>query len=515
MSIKVNSILPHGPVPTQPPERKRNGCTECKRKKAKCDLKLPVCSRCTKFPRQCKYEPLFIAVKNFHKSDARREGQRQRQRQHQRHTSSPHKSPEVQQREQQLAAIQTVQTIPSPSAVQVRLSMRAVLAETTAVIFPLASRPFLDGLVSAAMKTPHLLYALLAGSDSHARRRNAPAGTSDATALKFTNDAIAGLRAALAGGRDARHSSVEMAMTAMALCTNDVCNGNLDLFRVHLEGVRGMLEAWVVDAAGGGDGGSDNQGSGSQGVHGLFAVYLFKWFAALDVSARLSLFHKSSLLNDRLYQCCQTVFDLSAQGDDGFVDDICGYSLCLLPILAEIGELARMRYEQSNRRGSTVRLSPEHVEITARAEGIEARIRALPQPTVSTEGSQLAVGELQLSHTAFIYTALLHLHGRVQLRPKDHPAVRTDVHNILDAVSKVPPFSATNILLLWPIFSAGCETDDGVERAAVDGRMANMQSIGMGNFTRARDVLKRFWGSGTDLRWDVYLAGLGVDLVLF
>jgi hypothetical protein len=89
------------------------------------------------------------------------------------------------------------------------------------------------------------------------------------------------------------------------------------------------------------------------------------------------------------------------------------------------------------------------------------------------------------------------------------------VLNILNALRSIRPTSTANILLLWPIFSAGCETDEVAERGLVDERMGIMQDMGMGNFTRARRVLNRFWAAGTEERWDVWLAGVGVDLVLF
>ncbi|KAL4883202.1 fungal-specific transcription factor domain-containing protein [Aspergillus karnatakaensis] len=444
-----------GPIPSPlHPERRRNGCTECRRKKVKCDLRSPNCSRCHRFPRECKYESRFIARRR-----------------------SVSKSSETPAEPQ---ALVQASSSPYPSKIQSRLSIQALVSETTTVVFPLASRSFLDRLLSAAMETPHLLYALLASSDSHARRRMASHTESDQTALQFTNDAIAGLRTALSDGRGARQR-VEMAMTAMALSTNDVCNGNLDVFRMHLQGVRGMLASGLLNS-----GNSHSQGDS-------FAVYLFKWFAALDVSAGLSLFHRSSLLSGDLYASSREILDRTSDGYNEYVDDVCGYSLALLPILAEIGELARQR-----------------------AEALETQIHSLPQPRASVqERSEVTEAELRTSHSAFIHTALLHLHRRVQLLPKHHPTVRDDVRCILSTICRVRPFSTANILLLWPIFTAGCETDDLSERGVIDGRMGNMQAMGMGNFTRAREVLNRFWQANTDLRWDVYLAESGVDLVLF
>jgi hypothetical protein len=173
------------------------------------------------------------------------------------------------------------------SRLQAKMSIQAIVTKTTTVVFPLASQTFLTRLLSSAMETPRLLFAILATSHSHARRR-LPTSSLENTTLDYTNNAISGLRAALSLSNDRNsHRAVEMAMTAMALCTNEVCNGNIDLFRVHLSGVREMLVSGLVSG---------------RNTKDPLAMYLFKWFAALDVSAGLSLFHQSTLLTGGLYR---------------------------------------------------------------------------------------------------------------------------------------------------------------------------------------------------------------------
>ncbi|KAG5745948.1 hypothetical protein H9Q69_008701 [Fusarium xylarioides] len=62
----------------EPSQRRRAGCTECKRKKAKCDEKRPSCSRCYKYPHLCSYE---LSVKSFRV--AKRKPAKDAQRAHQ------------------------------------------------------------------------------------------------------------------------------------------------------------------------------------------------------------------------------------------------------------------------------------------------------------------------------------------------------------------------------------------------------------------------------------------------
>ncbi|KAL3446169.1 fungal-specific transcription factor domain-containing protein [Aspergillus insuetus] len=496
-NLNVPAAVSHAQRQTQrqPPERRRDGCTECRRKKVKCDLATPVCSRCTRYPRECKYVSRFVVMAGG-KSEAKRAGQRRRSRD---------KSPKISTRSADVAAspgeaettlkagnMCVAPPVPSTyiSRLQAKMSLQAIVSQTTTLVFPLAAQTFLDRLLSSAMETPHLLFAILATSDSHARRR-LPTSTLENTTLNNTNNAISGLRAALSLPNERNsHRAVEMAMTAMALCTNDVCNGNIDLFRVHLNGVRGMLVSGLVSG---------------RNIKDPLAMYLFKWFAALDVSAGLSLFHQSTLLSGGLYRSYRAAISAPRGEADG-VDDICGYSLDLLPILAEIGELARERYSK-----------PNCTTLLERGQALEARITALTTNINSSPNHPPSEtqSELHATNSAFIHTALLHLHRRVHHLPKTDPRVRTDVTNILNALLSIRPASTANILLLWPIFSAGCETDEVAERALVDERMGIMQDMGMGNFTRARGILNRFWAAGTWERWDVWLAGVGIDLVLF
>lgn len=200
------------------------------------------------------------------------------------------------------------------------------------------------------------------------------------------------------------------------------------------------------------------------------------------------------------------------------MDDICGYSLYLVPIFPEIGSLARARYESlSNGRIHSLNEESDSI-LTSKAHTLEL-LKSLPSPKISTgiwiDQQRQLVEELRDTHPAFVYTALLYLYRRVQLLPRGHPKVRKDATNMLRVVENVRPFSPANVLLIWALFRAGCETDSTPERAVIDERMSIMQSLGLGNFTRGREALNRFWESGTALRWDVYLSRSGVDLILF
>ncbi|PYH91838.1 hypothetical protein BO71DRAFT_358658 [Aspergillus ellipticus CBS 707.79] len=482
---------PNATAPTSPVQRRRDGCSECRRKKVKCDLRKPVCSRCARYPRGC----IYTLSMNIVGPNARPAVQPA--------IAGPaHLTNTLTNTSQGLdpaiglsilANQPTLSPSPFLSSTESKFFMHILATQTAPVFFPAAPKLFVDRLISAALDTPHLLSALLASACSHHGRLVGDAQPSRTACLKFTNRAISGLSSALAESDQMLRA--ETAMTAMTLCTNDVCNGNMHVWRMHLAGVKRLLTALVEQPSNATD---------------AFTVCLVKWFTTLDVLAGLS--GSAGPSDHSLF-----VRFLTPTGE---VDDICGYSLELVPVLTRIGQLARQSLHSEADSLDPQFLDPRSLEpYFFEAKSLESTLHALlthpvPPRTTTTHGRAVA-HELHHTHLAFVHCALLHLHRRVQHLPRTHPTVRADVLNILAAIQNIRPFSQANILILWPVFSTGCETTDPTEREIIHTRMTNMRSLGMGNFTRARDMLEVFWREGSALPWDVYFGRRGEELVLF
>lgn len=355
--------------------------------------------------------------------------------------------------------------------------------ETAPRLFPAAPALFLQRIIASSLETPHLLYALLASACSHHSRLVQDTGPkSRVSCLRFTNLSISSLRSALSETNATL--TAETVTTAMALCTNDVCNGNMQTWRTHLGGVMRLLSAFL-----------DTQGTSR--IADPYIQCLIKWFTTMDVLAGLSGLSTSGVMSSDTGLLDRS-FDLLSP----HVDDICGYSLQLAPLLARLSQLVQ---RQSHTEPAMQQ------DILEESRRLELEISSLVKCSVPG-GDSL---ELQSTHLAFVHAALLHLHRRVQILPKNHETVKEDIRKVISAVEDIPPFSSTNILILWPMFSVGCETNDTREREFIHKRMGDMQSLGMGNFTRARELLSKFWASETSLSWDIYFANLGLELVLF
>ncbi|CAI7654068.1 unnamed protein product [Penicillium glandicola] len=448
-------------------QRRRDGCTECRRKKVKCDLQKPICSRCARFPKECKYD-----INIINQNVVTRTG-----------PSEANHHEQVNQSLNPIAHQPILNLSPFLSSKESQFFMHIFHTETAPRLFPAAPVLFLQRIIASSLETPHLLYALLASACSHHSRLVQDTGPkSRVSCLRFTNMSISSLRSALS--ETSATLTAETVTTAMALCTNDVCNGNMQTWRTHLGGVMRLLGAFL-------------NSQGTLPITDPYIQCLVKWFTTMDVLAGLSGLGTSSVMNSDIGLLGRS-FDLLSL----HVDDICGYSLKLAPLLARLSHLVQRQGQNGPRMQQ---------EVLGKARRLEIEILSLVDCSVS-DGDSL---ELRSTHLAFVHSALLHLHRRVQELPKSHETVKEDITKIIAAVEDIPPFSSANILILWPMFSVGCETDDTKEREFIHNRMGDMQGLGMGNFTRARELLSRFWACETSLSWDNYFAELGLELVLF
>jgi hypothetical protein len=451
-------------------------------------------------------------------------------------------------------------------------------AHTSSVIFPLSPQcnPLRETLLQAAITTPHLLSALLASACSHYTRLRGDLSPDMAkTIFKFTSPALAGLRAAVSDQSSAHR--METISTALALCTSDVISGDLSMWRTHLQGVKNLLFSAIRRDNNGNRSTGSGSSPGSEHFHTRSLastltitdptqLFLMKWFATLDIFAGISGLRKSTIPDGHYWS--STTPDHSR----GYVDEFMGYSLELMPLLAKIGRMARVQQKRakialaaaaaSRTRNNSDSSDSEdqeavaemHVQCQLRPETleeiqlIESQLHALFErsapPSLTTQqnsrrspsfspfslppigtSTQPATAnptrktdmaeEMRLTHRIFVHAALLHLYRRVQNLPKSHIKPAHAVYMILENLDKLHAESAASILMLWPVFSAGCETDDAEQRLKIDERMKKMGRFGMGNVERARKAMRAYWEAEDGGRWDLFMEEKGWDIVLF
>lgn len=83
------------------------------------------------------------------------------------------------------------------------------------------------------------------------------------------------------------------------------------------------------------------------------------------------------------------------------------------------------------------------------------------------------------TNEAFHWAGLVHLHRRVLGKPSTHPNVQEAVREIHGALYKVRRGGSATACLLFPIFTAGCDTQDEKQRADILERLKGVERFGM------------------------------------
>jgi hypothetical protein len=391
------------------------------------------------------------------------------------------------------------------SSPKVRFFLHHYYTWTSSVIFPLSgnSNPLREDLLQAAFGTPHLLYAFLASAASHyARLQEGVAETTYSAIAAFTHAALNGLRLALEDPNQA--CKIETISTALALCTTDVISGHHGTWRVHLSGIQKLIFCAL-----------ENGVASSVNADPVW-MFLVKWYETLDMFAGVSGLGKSTVRYGQYRSMTRA----------GYIDEFVGCSLDLMPLLARIGRMART---QRKRKEFLSNADDSESEILGRQIGeemmdevcrTERQIYSLldrkTHPRIAENPQTKAMADdMVLTHQTFIYATLLHLYRRVVELPKQHVKPSYAVCQIVDTLKMLRPESTANILILWPVFTAGCETDNLMYREIIEQRMRGMAAFGMGNVSSALKAMIAYWESGPNERWDIFLDRQGNDMVLF
>ena len=225
---------------------------------------------------------------------------------------------------------------------------------------------------------------------------------------------------------------------------------------------------------------------------------LWSWFAYLDVLGSLS-GGPATLLTPSCYTTgggpLSPTFphpDLTYQhsGEDAAwdedterIDCILGFTPRCVFILARIAELAR-HCEQARLLSPT--WTPDAATRAAAAALETAALRSLAAPSRPCGHVHAASPlrrwdrtQMAAANRAFHHAALIHLHRRVLGKRSSHPDVRGAAQSVLECLEHVERGSSAELCLLFPMFTAGCELVDSVERGAILERVVSVERTGM------------------------------------
>jgi hypothetical protein len=234
--------------------------------------------------------------------------------------------------------------------------------------------------------------------------------------------------------------------------------------------------------------------------------FLWSWFAYLDVLGSLS-GGPATLLTPTCYTTGgppspspkeAALTNRPRRGDEGEdhwdedmerIDCILGFTPRCVFLLARIAELAR------HCEGARLRSPPTpsgggwtpDAATRAAASALEtAALRSLAAPSRPCGHVHGASPlrrwdrtQMAAANRAFHHAALIHLHRRVLGKRSAHSDVRGAAQSVLECLEHVEPGSSAELGLLFPMFTAGCELVDPVERAAILERVVSVERTGM------------------------------------
>jgi hypothetical protein len=226
----------------------------------------------------------------------------------------------------------------------------------------------------------------------------------------------------------------------------------------------------------------------ARGVHHManpsnkVAFFLARWFGYLDVQGSLSCRRSGPPLLKTNYWS-PTLPDSLPNEDDYFrVDCFGGYTPRTGDHLARLGHLThRCDNERFDEVGNFLPdWSPSDDIVLAAETLLEDMQRARARGHVSgTHHTEQENWEMMAIDLAFHWSAVLHIHRRVLGRT----AFSSDVHDAVDqlctALGRIRPGSSTEVSVLFPLFTAGCEIQDPGQRLEVMTRVMNFEAEGL------------------------------------
>lgn len=212
--------------------------------------------------------------------------------------------------------------------------------------------------------------------------------------------------------------------------------------------------------------------------------FLWSWFAYMDVLGSLSGGpgdSSAAWLMDHA---------VPEKDDEGYneIDCIMGFTTRCVYVLASIAELAREC--DAERIGPDHRVRPGWAPspaAVARAAKLEHDVRtSLAHPSkpcshIRNSGDlpKWNAAEMALSNEAYHCAGLVHLHRRVLGRPADHEEVQWAVEQIMACLQGIRKGGTAEACLIFPMFTAGCDTTNEDHRTHILDRLTTVESSGM------------------------------------
>ncbi|KAL4916063.1 fungal-specific transcription factor domain-containing protein [Aspergillus aurantiobrunneus] len=235
-------------------------------------------------------------------------------------------------------------------------------------------------------------------------------------------------------------------------------------------------------------------------------AFLTRWLGYLDILGSLSCrFHQPPLL---AYYSVLNTCSIVDDWDEFAVDCLTGFTPRTGLFLMQLGSLVHQC--DNERFGSSGEFLPEwkpSQDIVLKAESLISDWETLDTHAHTHERhyQDSESSDMIAVDRAFRYAGLVHLHRRVLGDSSDSGAVSKALNGLMQSVTVIRSGSAVEAGVLFPIFTAGCETQNLEQRIEIKERLEVLEGTGMKQIQNARALMQRCWD--TNLPWIAFSQG--------
>ncbi|KAL5121912.1 hypothetical protein ACEQ8H_000128 [Pleosporales sp. CAS-2024a] len=384
--------------------------------------------------------------------------------------------------------------------------------------------PFRQILPEMAVANDNIMHLLLAYSAAHRARMLKHAEPSNRIAV-WVQDVFPKLRQNLVENANDVSDNTLAAVIMMA-SLEIICSGTFEVpvsWQDHLTMARQMISAR------GGPRGMSRQDD--------VAHFLSRWFAYLDVMGSLSGGKTDMSLGysywsdddddkgdkgDDSDDSDKDVDDTKKKGvsDKDFeIDCLMGFTRRCIGSLARVSELAQTceghRLDGAGNVRSEWKPDAETMACAMRIRHeleqglfLERRIRKGcnhgSSAATESEGAWDAT-EIYATNEMFHWAGLIHLYRRVLGKAASDPEVQHAVREIVGLLCKIRRGSTAEACIIFPMFAAGCDTEDPSQRDKIMERLRRVEGFGMTHNTKVATLLQSVWDTGKP--WESLVSG--------
>ncbi|KAJ5824942.1 hypothetical protein N7447_007282 [Penicillium robsamsonii] len=355
------------------------------------------------------------------------------------------------------------------------------------------NNPFISVLPSMAIGDSNLLNLLLAYSASHRARYLGHPEPANRIA-HWVSNVFPTLRMALESSNEDITDS-HLATAIMLLSLKIVSPGTFEVpitWKAHLKLARDLFLAR-----------SESLARPGNRIGALFA----RWLGYLDTIGSLSCREAGPPL--MVYHSILTACSAPGGHDEFGVDCFTGFTprtgVFLIRLARLVQEADNQRFdEMGNFRRDWQASAEMALEGQSLLVDIDDDISEGPH-TIPEHHHGLESLDMIAIEEAFRFAGILHLHRRILGSPPDSLPVKKALRKLIDALGRMRPGAATEVCSLFPLFTAGCESRDSVQKEKILDRFFVLESSGMKQIQNARQLMQHCWDK--DLPWIALASG--------